>query len=249
MSAYEALAGAYDALTADVDYERRADYLEKLFKRSQIPVRTVLDLACGTGELTAILTERGYEMIAVDGSPDMLAQAREKAAGLAGEPPVFLNQEMPALDLYGTVDAAVCCLDSINYLTSPKDVQKTLKRLHLFISPGGLLVFDVNSMEKFAALDGQVFLDETENVYCVWRTEYERRSRLCRYWVDLFTRRPDGAWSRGGEEHLQRAYSAEELRAWLMDAGFIRVRTFGDCRMSAPRPDEQRIFFSAVRGK
>ena len=249
MSAYEALARVYDALTEDVGYERRADYLEKLFKRSQIPVHTVLDLACGTGEMTAILTERGYELIAVDASPDMLSQAREKAADLTGEPPVFLNQSMPALDLYGTVDAAVCCLDSLNYLTSPKDVQKTFQRLHLFISPGGLLVFDINSIEKLAALDGQVFLDETEDVYCVWRTEYEKRSRLCSYWMDIFTRRPDGGWDRSGEEHRQRGYSVDELRAWLMDAGFTRVRTFGDCRMAAPKEKEQRIYFSAIRGK
>ena len=183
MSAYEALAGVYDALTGDVGYERRADYLEKLFRRSRIPVRTVLDLACGTGEMTAILTRRGYELIAVDGSPDMLAQAREKAADLPGEPPVFLNQNMPELDLYGTVDAAVCCLDSLNYLTSPKDVQKCFQRLRLFIAPGGVLVFDVNSAAKLAALDGQVFLDEGEDVYCVWRTEYEKRSRICSYWM------------------------------------------------------------------
>ena len=249
MSAYEALARVYDALTEDVDYERRADYLEKLFKRSQIPVHTVLDLACGTGEMTAILTERGYELIAADASPDMLAQAREKAAGLTGEPPVFLNQSMQELDLYGTVDAAICCLDSLNYLTSPKDVQKTFQRLHLFIAPGGLLVFDINSIEKLASLDGQVFLDETEDVYCVWRTEYEKRSRLCSYWMDIFTRRPDGGWDRSGEEHRQRGYAVDELRTWLMDAGFTRVRTFGDCRMAAPREKEQRIYFSAVRGK
>lgn len=249
MSAYEALAGVYDALTEDVGYARRADYLEKLFKRSRIPVHTVLDLACGTGEMTAILTERGYELIAVDASPDMLAQAREKAAGLAGEPPVFLNQSMPELDLYGTVDAAVCCLDSLNYLTSPKDVQRTFQRLHLFIAPGGVLVFDINSMEKLASLDGQVFLDETEEVYCVWRTEYEKRSRLCSYWMDIFTRRPDGGWDRSGEEHRQRGYAVDELRSWLMDAGFTRVRTFGDCRMAAPREKEQRIYFAAVRGK
>ena len=249
MSAYEALAGVYDALTEDVGYERRADYLEKLFRRSQIPVHTVLDLACGTGEMTAILTERGYELIAADASPDMLARAREKAAGLAGEPPVFLNQSMPELDLYGTVDAAICCLDSLNYLTSPKEVQKTFQRLHLFIAPGGLLVFDINSIEKLASLDGQVFLDETEDVYCVWRTEYEKRSRLCSYWMDIFIRRPDGGWDRSGEEHRQRGYAVDELRSWLMDAGFTRVRTFGDCRMAAPREKEQRIYFSAVRGK
>lgn len=249
MSAYEALAGVYDALTADVGYQRRADYLEKLFRRSQIPVHTVLDLACGTGEMTAVLTERGYELIAADASPDMLARAREKAAGLAGEPPVFLNQSMPALDLYGTVDAAVCCLDSVNYLTSPRDVQKTFQRLHLFIAPGGVLVFDINSMEKLASLDGQVFLDETDDVYCVWRAEYEKRSRICSYWVDLFTRRPDGAWDRAGEEHRQRAYDVDELKVWLMEAGFTRIRTYGDCRMSAPREGEQRIYFSAIRGK
>ena len=94
MSAYGPLAGVYDALTGDVGYERRADYIQRLFQKSRIPVRTVLDLACGTGAMTCLLAERGYEMIAVDGSPDMLAAAREKAAGLHGEPPVFLNQDM-----------------------------------------------------------------------------------------------------------------------------------------------------------
>ncbi len=249
MSAYGPLAGVYDALTGDVGYERRADYIQRLFQKSRIPVRTVLDLACGTGAMTCLLAERGYEMIAVDGSPDMLAAAREKAAGLRGELPVFLNQDMQMLDLYGTVDAAVCCLDSLNYLTSPRDVQKTFQRLHLFISPGGLLVFDVNSAAKLAGLDGQVFLDETEDVYCVWRTEYEKRSRICSYWIDLFTRRGDGGWDRAGEEHRQRAYEVEELRAWLLEAGFNRIRTYGDCRMAAPREGEQRIYFSAIRGK
>lgn len=249
MSAYGPLAGVYDALTGDVGYERRADYIQRLFQKSRIPVRTVLDLACGTGAMTCLLAERGYEMIAVDGSPDMLAAAREKAAGLRGEPPVFLNQDMQMLDLYGTVDAAVCCLDSLNYLTSPRDVQKTFQRLHLFISPGGLLVFDVNSAAKLAGLDGQVFLDETEDVYCVWRTEYEKRSRICSYWIDLFTCRGDGGWDRAGEEHRQRAYEVEELRAWLLEAGFNRIRTYGDCRMAAPREGEQRIYFSAIRGK
>ena len=247
MRAYEALARVYDVLTSDVGYERRADYLEKLFCKSRIPIHTVLDLACGTGAMTAVLAERGYEMISVDASPDMLAAAREKA--VSGEPPVFLNQSMPELDLYGTVDAAVCCLDSLNYLTSPRDVQKTLERLHLFISPGGLRVFDVNTPAKLAALDGQVFLDETEDVYCVWRASFEKRSRICSYWMDIFTCRPDGSWQRAGEEHRQKAYEVDELRTWLLEAGFNRIRTYGDCRMSAPREGEQRVYFSAIRGK
>ena len=248
MSAYGALAGIYDELTGDVGYARRADYIEKLFRKSRIPVHTVLDLACGTGTMTNILTERGYELIAVDSSAEMLSEAREKAANLAGEPPVFLNQSMPQLDLYGTVDAAICCLDSINYLTRPQDVQKTFQRLKLFIAPGGLLVFDINSAEKLRGLDGQVFLDETDDIYCVWRTEFEKRSRICTYWMDIFKRGEDDLWERDFEEHRQRAYEVDELRAWLEEAGFTSIRTYGDCRMSAPREGEQRIYFTAIRG-
>ena len=144
----------------------------------------MLDLACGTGAMTWLLTGRGYELIAVDGSEDMLAAAMGKSGTVEGVAPIFLHQSMPKLDLYGTVDAAICCLDSLNYLTRPADVQRTFQRLHLFIAPGGLLVFDINTVEKLAALDGQVFLDETEDTYCVWRTEYRRG--LCTYYVDLF---------------------------------------------------------------
>ena len=246
---YSVFATYYDRLTEDVGYERRADYLEKLFKKSRIPVHTVLDLACGTGSITELLMERGYEMIAADASPDMLAAAREKTEGKPGIAPVYLCQSMPELDLYGTVDAAVCCLDSLNYLTSPRDVQRTFQRLHLFIAPGGLLVFDILSLSGLQELDGQVFLDEREDVYCVWRADFEKRSRICTYWMDIFTQREDGAWDRNIEEHRERAYEVEELRTWLMEAGFTHVRTYGDCRMSAPREGARRICFTAIRGK
>ena len=108
MTAYDALASRYDALTGDVQYEKRADFIEKLFRRSRIPVHTVLDLACGTGTMTWILTARGYELIAVDNSEDMLAAAMRKSGAVEGISPIFLHQSMPKLDLYGTVDAAVC---------------------------------------------------------------------------------------------------------------------------------------------
>ena len=249
MSAYEALAGVYDALTEDVGYRRRADYLEKLFQKSGIPVHTVLDLACGTGEMTAILTERGYELIASDASPDMLARAREKAAGLAGEPPVFLHQTMTGLDLYGTVDAEVCCLDSLNYLPSPREVQKTFQRLHLFIAPGGLLVFDINSAAYLRGLDGQVFLDEGPDVYCVWRAEFSRRSRICSYFMDIFQLdEATGQWGRGEELHQERAYTHEELTTMLEGAGFQDIKAFGELKLRPPKAGEQRIFYTARKG-
>ena len=248
MSSYEALAGHYDELTEDVAYTRRADFVEKLMGRSRVPVKTVLDLACGTGTMTAIFTRRGYELVSVDASADMLAVAREKTAGIPGEPPVFLQQDMPRLDLYGTVEAAICCLDSLNYLTRPSDLRRTLGRLRLFIQPGGVLIFDVNTPYKLQNLDGQVFLDEREDVYCVWRTEYNRRSRICTYYMDLFSQEKRELWRRDFEYHRQRAYSVEELEGYLREAGFTRIRTFGDCRMRPPRENEERIYFCANRG-
>ena len=244
MSSYQQLAGAYDELTWDVGYEKRADFLEKLFRRSRIPVHTVLDLACGTGSMTWLLAGRGYELIAVDGSQEMLAAAREKNAP-AEVPPLFLHQSMPRLDLYGTVDAAICCLDSLNYLTSPSDVQRTFQRLHLFIAPGGELIFDVNTLDKFQSLDGQVFLDETEESYCVWRTEFRRN--ICSYWVDLFRKGTDGRYRRDTELHRQRYYAPEELAGWLREAGFGNIRVYGDCRLRRPKDGEQRIYFCCTR--
>ena len=217
MSCYEALASSYDALTEDVGYEKRADFLEKLFRRSRIPVKVVLDLACGTGTMTWLLTGRGYELIGVDGSEEMLAAAMSKGGTVQGVPPIFLHQSMPQLDLYGTVDAAICCLDSLNYLTDPADVRRTFRRLHLFVAPGGVLVFDVNTVAKLAALDGQVFLDETEDTYCVWRAEYHKG--LCTYYMDLFRRRGDKAWDRRGGLGPRRGPTAGGAAAGVPHAG------------------------------
>lgn len=246
MASYEFLAGSYDELMRDADYARRADFVEKLALRAaKRPVHTLLDLACGTGTMTCIFTERGYELIAVDGSEDMLMEAREKAQGLRGIEPLFLHQSMPRLDLNDTVDAAICCLDSLNYLTNPRDVRRTFERLRLFVSPGGALVFDVHALGKLKAMDGQVYLDEDEDVYCVWRTEYRRE--LLDYCVDLFTRRSDGSWERETEFHRQRYYSVETLTQWLTDAGFGDIRVWGDCRLRRPNETDGRIYFSCIR--
>lgn len=246
MSSYNFLAGCYDRLTYDVDYSSWADYIEKHFSRRPLPGKTVLDLACGTGSLTRELALRGYEMIGVDRSPEMLAQAAEKNRGAAPIEPIFLCQSMEKLDLYGTVDACVCCLDSVNYVTDPKKLQKAFERVRLFLMPGGLFLFDVNSPEKLEGLDGQVFLDETEDAYCVWRAEFSKRSRICSYFMDIFRLDPaTEQWDRGEELHRERAYTPAELTAMLEQAGFVEVRSFGDRKMRPPGAGEQRIFFTA----
>ena len=249
MSSYGFLAGCYDRLTYDVDYSAWADYIEKHFSRTPLPGRTVLDLACGTGSLTRELALRGYEMIGADQSPEMLAEAAEKNRGIAPVEPIFLCQSMEKLDLYGTIDACVCCLDSVNYVTDPKKLQRAFERVHLFLMPGGLFLFDVNSPEKLEGLDGQVFLDETEDTYCVWRAEFSRRSRVCSYFMDIFRLdRATGQWDRGEELHRERAYTPTELTGLLERAGFQEVKAFGELKMRPPRAGEQRIFFTARKG-
>ena len=195
MSAYIPLAPVYDGLTSDVPYEAFADFYQLIFRKYKVQPELVLDLACGTGTLTCILARRGYEMIGVDASQDMLAQAMEKALELPeGTRPIFLCQEMEELDLFGTVQAAVCSLDGINYVPQ-SSLDQVFHRLELFVEPGGILVFDINTPEKLHAMDGQVFLDEREDVFCVWRAAYYQEDNACVYGIDLFSRLTNGLWS------------------------------------------------------
>ena len=170
-----------------------------------------MDLACGTGRLTLELARRGYELIGVDRSPEMLAQAAEKCRGVRPVEPIFLQQSMDKLDLYGTIDACVCCLDSVNYMTRPAALAQAFRRVHTFLMPGGVLLFDINTPEKLRGLDGQVFLDEREDAYVVWRAEFSPRRNLCTYGLDLFTLEADGRWSRREEVHEEYAYEPAQL--------------------------------------
>ena len=242
MSSYDALAASYDALTVDVEYRRRADYLTRQFHRSALPVETVLDLACGTGTMACLLAERGYRMIAVDGSEEMLTQAAWKAAALE-QPPMFLHQSMPRLHLGMEVDAAISTLDALNYLTRTADLRETLRRVYRWLRPGGLFLFDVNTPYKLRRMDGQVYLDETEDSYCVWRTFYAPGRKICTYQVDLFRLNANGSWDRAFEEHRERAWGREELETYLTEAGFGAVTVTGDLTSRPPAAEEDRWIF------
>lgn len=246
MSAYEALAASYDALTYDIPYEKIANFWQKLLKRYGCQPETVLDLACGTGSLSLLLCQRGYQVLGVDISEDMLTQASEKAMDLEN-PPFFICQPMQHLRLPAPVDAVVCCLDSINYVTRPKDCRQTFQRVYQALNPGGVFVFDINTPHKLMGLDGQVFLDETEDTYCVWRAEFDHRRNLCYYGMDLFQLDQDDAWIRSAEEHVEYAYTPEELEAYLKEARFVNIRQYGDLVLRGPKEGEQRIYFAAQK--
>lgn len=242
MESYTILAEYYDRLTTDVPYLRWADYIQRHFSRCKSPIHTVAELGCGTGTLAAELARRGYRVTAVDLSPDMLSVAAEKCEGLDV---TLVCQDMSRLALPHPADAVICCLDSLNYLTRPVLVRRTFRRVYDALKPGGLFLFDVKTPPALEGADGQIYLDENEALYCVWRGEYSPKRRVCGYGIDLFALQEDGSWLREGEYHEEYAYTMEELTAWLGEAGFRRVRQYGNLRLSAPKDDEERIFFTA----
>lgn len=247
MSAYEALAGSYDSLTQDIPYEDMLTYMEALLQRHGLRPRSVLDLACGTGSMSVLLAEKGYQVIGADLSEDMLAMAWDKASQLE-TPPFFICQSMQQLQLPFTVEWVICCLDSLNYVTAPADCRQAFRRVFDSLSPGGAFVFDINSAEKLRGLDGQVFLDENEDTYCVWRAEFDESENICYYGMDIFQLAEHGLWQRSFEEHREYAYTVEELTGWLREAGFAAVEVFGDRCFDAPQSGEQRIYFYAQKG-
>ena len=173
MSDYSFFARFYDGLTQNVDYGRRAEHFSALLLSYGVESGTVLDLACGTGTLTSLIASRGYEMIGVDSSPDMLAQAQNRAFE-EGQNILFLCQQMQNLDLFGKIDAALCTLDSINHLTEPEDVRETFRRLGTFIRPGGMFIFDVNTVYKHREiLVDNSFVYECPEVFCVWQNSLD----------------------------------------------------------------------------
>ncbi len=245
MSAFFSLASCYDALTADVNYDKWANFYERVFEKENLKVKSILDLACGTGTLSYMLAERGYEVVGVDASYDMLAEAFGKEGEyVVKTAPMFINQNMQELDLYGTVDAAVCCLDSVNYLRGIETVEAAFRRVLLFLEPGGVFIFDVNTIEKLRGLDGQVFIDEKDGIYCVWRAEYDEEEGACYYGMDIFTKQ-EKLWKRDFEEHVEYAYSAEELKNALLSSGFVDVKIYGELKLSPPEEGENRIFITA----
>ena len=247
MSSYHGLASSYDGLMVDGSYRKRADWLEKLFRKSRIPVRNVLDLACGTGTIACLLAERGYQVIATDASEEMLTQAAMKAAVLEENAPLFLLQSMPRLRLTEPVDAVVSTLDSLNYLTREKDIRETFCRVYRWLKPGGQFVFDVNTPYKLRRMDGQMYMDETEDTYCVWRTFFSERTQCCTYQVDLFQLNEDDSWEREFEEHKERAWTEEQLRTYLEAAGFENIIIRGDMSLRPPKADEDRWIVTALR--
>ena len=248
MNAYTGFAGVYDRFMEDVPYEQWRDIIVKELKNALIQDGLLLDLGCGTGTLTRMLADEGYDMIGVDGSEEMLMEAREKTDGTDI---LYLCQDMRAFELYGTVRAVVSTCDTMNYLLTRSDFIQTLRLVNNYLDPGGLFIFDLNTLYKFREVMGNTTIAESgEDASFIWDNFFDEETGRNEYDLTLFIRREDGLFERQIEVHEEQGYTTEEVMGFLAAGGMEFVRVFDADTGGEPTDTSEKIFFVArERGK
>lgn len=244
---YDLLAPFYDAINSSLDYKEWADFIEKIFKREcKNRPELVLDLASGTGKMTLELARRGYDMTAIDYSPEMLDVARSEAESEGLSDILWLCQDMREFELYGTVDAIVCCLDSFNHLTSVKDGKKCLSLVHNYLSPDGIFIFDINGKYKFENIySDKTYAMEEDGAVCIWQNDYQAKRGLCRFIITLFEEQNDGSYLRYDEEQTEKMYTLRSVKKMLGECGFEFIGAYSDFDFSEADDSSERLYIVA----
>lgn len=202
-----AFASLYDGINGSA-YPHYADFLCECFSKSEIPVREVLDLGCGTGGIASLLASRGYDMVGIDSSPDMLAQAYSRNAG---SNTLLLCQDMRSFELYGTVQAVYSSFDCLNYIEG-KDLASVFALVRNYLEPNGLFVFDVNTLSRYTAVfDGKSYVYEPDGNMLVWQSAFDRRKNECIFRLDSFSPCGKKEYVRESETQTQYFHSDAEL--------------------------------------
>jgi len=240
--AYTGFAELYDEFMDNVPYEDWCRYLVSLLHHYGCRDGILLELGCGTGSLTELLDDQGYDMIGIDVSEDMLGIAMDKRAE-SGKNILYLLQDMREFELYGTVAAAVSICDSMNYLTETEDVVTTLKLVNNYLDPGGYFIFDLNTRYKYEQVMGnRTIAEDRGDAAFIWENEFDPDTSLNHYNLTLFAEDEDGRYSRFDEEHIQRAYNIEEIRAAATAAGMRWVAAYDAFTMDPAKDDSERIY-------
>lgn len=242
MKTYEAFAPFYDGLTNNVDYVKLSAYFDEIIKKNGNGGDILLDLACGTGSLSFEFANKGYDVISVDASEEMLSEAISKPHTFGN--PTFLNQTMQNLDLFGTIDAAVCCLDSINHLKTKTDVKRTIERVSLFMNEGAVFIFDVNTLYKHREILGDnTFVYDTDDVYCVWQNSFCNKTGAIEISLDFFKPQDDGNYLRQDESFCEHYYDDEFLTKCIKQSNMTVLERYNDFTFDPINEKTQRIVY------
>jgi len=232
---YNDFASIYDLVMRDTPYDEWITYYQAVFKKFNKQPKLILDMGCGTGNITCRMAKAGYDMIGLDASIEMLSKAREKNKDI-----LYLNMDMKDFELYGTVDAIVSALDCINYIMD--DINKVFSLVYNYLNPGGLFIFDINSAYKLRNIFGnETIICDDEEVFYAWENELEKD--MCHFYISFFVRDSNGKYQRCDEFQTQRIYTVEVLENAAKAAGLTVLGVYDNLSFDAPKKESERIFF------
>lgn len=241
MEAYTSFAEVYDTFMDNVPYEEWADYLEERLKEYGVKDGLVLELGCGTGSMTELLAEKGYDMIGVDNSEDMLEIAMEKRIE-SGHDILYLLQNMQEFELYGTVKAVVSVCDSVNYITEKAELEEVFRLVNNYLDPQGIFIFDFNTEYKYREILGnQVIAEDREECSFIWENYYDHTSMINEYELTLFVQEEDDLYRKYQESHFQKAYTLRDIRSMIEASGLKFVTAYNAYTQKAPMHNSERI--------
>lgn len=245
MASYESFAQVYDTFMDNIPYEEWEEYLSGLLADRGIRDGLVLELGCGTGTMTELLARRGYDMIGVDNSPEMLEAALEKREK-SGYDILYLLQDMCGFELYGTVRAVVSVCDSINYVLEEEDLLQVFRLVNNYLDPGGYFIFDMNTEYKYREILGETTIAENrEEGSFIWENYYDVEEKLNNYELTLFLPDENGLYRKYEEEHVQRAYDLRRVCELLEKAGLWVEAVYDAFTGNEPEAESERVYFIA----
>lgn len=253
MEAYTDFASVYDTFMDETPYEEWAEFLHKLIKEYGIskPVRDdseknlVLDLGCGTGTLTELLYRKGYDMIGVDFSQEMLNIAMNKKEK-SGSDILYLCQDMRELDLYSTIGTVISACDSVNYLLEDEEVVETFRLVNNYLYPGGVFIFDFNTAYKYEQVIGDTTIAENrEDCSFIWDNFYHEEECINEYDLTIFVKEENELFRKFTETHYQRGYTLDEMKMFIEAAGLQFVKAIDADTHKATTEESERIYVIA----
>lgn len=246
MKAYGDFANLYDELMEDIDYEKWFHYIEDIFKKLNKKPEKILEIACGTGNLTEYFCQANYKVTCSDLSEEMLTVAYEKLKGYKNVK--ILRQDMTELSLgKNKFDAIVSACDSINYITEEENLLKVFKNAYEHLEDGGLFIFDINSYYKLKNIIGEnIFIEDTDDIFYVWDNEFIEEEEICNFYLTFFVREGE-VYTRFDETHRERAYRNEDIVELLKHVSFKDIEMYDSFSFNNVKNDSERVFFIGVK--
>jgi len=243
---YQEFAYIYDKMMRDVDYLKWTDYIESIFTRYNIKPKDIAELACGTGNITIIMADRGYNMIGIDRSQDMLQVAQEKARKKGLKIP-FVCQDMRDLELHRQVDAVLITCDGINYIIDDEDIDRVFYLIYNILRPGGVLLFDISTYYKLSTILGDnIMIDDDQGIFLIWENNFDKEESICAMDLTFFVQE-NSLYRRFDEVHIQKGHHAQDLIDKLKQNRFININCYHHLTFDEPKKNSQRLMFVAQK--